>query len=87
MSIDVAETPAEITESIEDAAKVVAHEVFDRFCGKPETYTLGSYAGENDALTEALGRAPTAEETARLEPAVVEAIWTTLGEMADRSAG
>jgi len=87
MSIDVAETHAEIAEAIEEAAKVVSHEVFDRFCGKPETYTIGSYAGENEALAAALGRAPTDEETARLEPAVVEAIYETLGEMADRAAG
>lgn len=88
MSIDVAETPAEITESIVYAANEIATKVFSRYCDSLRyTYTVGDFTWDVAVITQVLGRAPVAAELDRLCFAVGEALEDRLGTMADRSAG
>ncbi len=75
-------TAVEIAESITVAADAVAHEILLDGCSPfvvaPHSYRLGAVAGDRAELAAALGRQPTAEECARLEAAVPDAIEARL---------
>jgi len=88
VSNEIAETTAEIAAAIKYAANEVAYEVFGAFVGAREyRYTVGAFAGDVEALTAALGRAPTTAELDRLPVAVDEALEARIGDLAEQHAG
>jgi hypothetical protein len=88
MSTEIAETTTEIADAIKYAASEVAYEVFGAFVGASEyRYTAGAFAGDVEALTAALGRAPTDAELEALPGAVDEALEARISDMAEQHAG